>query len=180
MYDSNNAQLLEAKATAEEAKSKPQMPNMGGMGGMGGQMGNFLTNMMMQNPEIMKDPEVLQLLQNPTFQQKLQMYQQSGNIMAMFQDPDVQKIMGKLQGKQDNNDNNTEDVNMNKDFTKPTEEKQQTQSTTKTENKQTNESVNPTVKSQKDEATKLFKAKKFEEAITAYEKCLELDPNDYI
>lgn len=180
MYDNNNAQLLEGKTTAEQAKNeKPQfnMPNMGGMGGQGGQMGNFLTNMMMQNPEVMSDPEVMQLLQNPAFQQKLAMYQQSGNIMAMFQDPDVQKIMGKLQGnKQGGNDVNPEEVNVNKDFTKPTEN---VKTETKTETKPTTE-VNPTIKTQKDEATKLFKAKKFEEAIVSYQKCLELDPNDYI
>lgn len=47
------------------------MPGMGGMGGMGGGMGDLFTQLLMNNPELMQDPEVLQAINDPSLKQKM-------------------------------------------------------------------------------------------------------------
>merc|ERR1712093_347012 len=96
------------------------MPNMGGGGQGGGNMQNLFMQLMMQNPDLFNDPEIMGLMNDPAFSQKLQQYQNSGNVMAMFQDPQIQKIMQKIQSKSgnkqpDNKDNDMNDTNENKE-----------------------------------------------------------------
>jgi len=48
------------------------------------------------------------------------------------------------------------------------------------QNTQQKSSSKSDVELKKEKATKLFKEKKFEDAIKAYEECIEIDPKDYI
>lgn len=46
---------------------------MGGMGGMGGGMSGILQNLLMNNPDLLQDPEVQQLMQDPALLNKMKM-----------------------------------------------------------------------------------------------------------
>jgi len=173
----------------------------------GGLNNNFFTQMLMNNPQLFQDPEVLQIIQDPNFNKKIQQYQQSGNIMAMFQDPQISKLMQKIQqsggfggmgGQNDNLNDNNNNFNEKNDKEEhhqhhdhqhhdhqhhdhqhhdhqPQQHHQPQQ-----QNTQQKSSSKSDVELKKEKATKLFKEKKFEDAIKAYEECIEIDPKDYI
>eukprot|EP00490_Sorites_sp_Unknown_P011898 CAMPEP_0114659720 /NCGR_PEP_ID=MMETSP0191-20121206/18398_1 /TAXON_ID=126664 /ORGANISM="Sorites sp." /LENGTH=70 /DNA_ID=CAMNT_0001885761 /DNA_START=45 /DNA_END=257 /DNA_ORIENTATION=+ len=55
-------------------------------------------NMMQKIQEIlMSDPEIRQLMSKPDVMQKFMAMQQSGNIQQYMNDPDIQKIISKIQ-----------------------------------------------------------------------------------
>jgi len=162
---------LQGKKEAQDKLSNPNLGGMGGMGGMGGNpMMNMFTQMMMQNPDLMSDPEVMNALNDPTLMQKLNYYQQTGNIQAMFSDPQITALMQKLQGKKkgkEETSNMKDDTEVpesttnnfsNNNFTAPKEEK-------KPEVRPTNSQSNNNVQKKKESANKLFKEKKYEAAI---------------
>jgi len=69
----NNEALVKGKQDVVEARNnrKPQ-GGMGGMGGMGGGgMSGLFQQMLMSNPGLLQDPEVLSLMQDPAFINKL-------------------------------------------------------------------------------------------------------------
>lgn len=182
--------MIDSKKQAEEEKGKNK-PNFGGMGG--GQFNNFFTQMLMNNPQLFQDPEVLQIIQDPAFNMKIQQYQQSGNIMAMFQDPQISKLMQKIQqsggfgGMGGNEGGVNEDNNNNFNQKENDNDNQQHTQHTHTQQQHTQQHTQPQqsssksdVELKKETATKLFKDKKFQEAISAYEECIQLDPKDYI
>lgn len=133
----------------------------------------------MSNPELLKDPEVMQAMQDPTLMQKLNYYQQTGNIQAMFADPQVTALMQKIQGKMKkeepntNKEDNMEDV---KETSEPVFEAPKEEQKRQEPKKEVNTSSE--VLKIKEEATKLFKQKKYTEAIEVYKKCQELDSKD--
>jgi len=58
------------------SQTQGQGQGMGGMGGMGGNtggMGGLFQQMLMSNPQLFQDPEVMGMLQNPALMQKLKM-----------------------------------------------------------------------------------------------------------
>jgi len=82
--DPSNEALLNGKNQAEVADQNPTpsmggMPGgMGGMGGMGGLgggggMGGLLQQLLMSNPELLQDPEVMAALNDQTLMGKLKM-----------------------------------------------------------------------------------------------------------
>jgi len=69
----NNESLVKGKQDVIEARNnrKPQ-GGMGGMGGMGGGgMSGIFQQLLMSNPGLLQDPEVLGLMQDPAFINKL-------------------------------------------------------------------------------------------------------------
>lgn len=77
MIDPENDGLLTGKKQSQDAidgMGGGMGGNMGGNmgGGMGGGMGNLLQQMLMSNPDLMNDPEVMQAMQDPTLMQKMQ------------------------------------------------------------------------------------------------------------
>lgn len=102
MIDPANEGLLNGKNAAEEATNNTSN-NSGGMGGMGGLgsggMGGMLQQMLMSNPELLQDPEVMGALNDTTLMNKLKMYEQTGNMQAMFSDPQVSNLIQKFQNK---------------------------------------------------------------------------------
>jgi len=79
--DPSNEALLNGKNQAEQAGQNPTpsmggMPGgMGGMGGLGGGggMGGLLQQLLMSNPELLQDPEVMAALNDQTLMGKLKM-----------------------------------------------------------------------------------------------------------
>jgi len=101
MVDPSNEALLNGKNSAEEAMNNTSVDNGGGMGGLGGMgsMGGLLQQMLMSNPELLQDPEVMAALNDTTLMNKLKEYEKSGNIQAMFSDPQVSSLIQKFQNK---------------------------------------------------------------------------------
>jgi len=170
--DPSNEALLNGKNQAEQADQNPTpsmggMPGgMGGMGGLGGGggMGGLLQQLLMSNPELLQDPEVMAALNDQTLMGKLKMYEQTGNIQAMFSDPQVSSLMQKFQNKVKKPEGFEEKAN---DFVsghghdpnsinKPKEEP-------KKEEPKKEEPKKELLKL-KEKATNLFKSKKFNEA----------------
>lgn len=172
LIDPANEGLLNSKNAAEEALHNPTPgPQGGGMGGLGGMgsMGGLLQQMLMSNPELLQDPEVMGALNDQTLMNKLKMYEQSGNIQAMFSDPQVSSLIQKFQNKVKKPEGFDEKANEfvsghghdPSTFDKPREVPKQTE-TKKEEPKK--EEPNVEIKKLKDKATNLFKQKKFSEA----------------
>lgn len=66
------------QALAEAKRQTGGGGGMGGMGGMGGGMGGgamsgLFQQMLMSNPGLLQDPEVVQMMQDPTMMQKIKM-----------------------------------------------------------------------------------------------------------
>jgi len=73
MIDPVNEALMNGKNQAEQAEQNPT-PSMGGMGGLGGGgMGGMLQQLLMSNPELLQDPEVMAALNDQTLMGKLKM-----------------------------------------------------------------------------------------------------------
>lgn len=151
------------------------------MGGMGGGMSGLFTQLLMNNPGLLQDPEVMGLMQDQAFINKLKYYEQTGNIQAMFSDPQITKLMSKLQGgmgakgpsdsdmKDDeiketfNEDLPRDDFKFDNDQ-KDTQEqesrkKEEPKVEQKVEPKVESKKVNPDVNKKKDQATNEFKKK---------------------
>lgn len=184
MIDPANEGLLNGKNAAEEATNNTSVNNggMGGMGGMGGLgsggMGGMLQQMLMSNPELLQDPEVMGALNDTTLMNKLKMYEQSGNMQAMFSDPQVSNLIQKFQNKVKKPEGFDEKAS---EFTSghghDPSTFDQPREVPKVEKK---EDPKKEVLKLKEKATNLFKQKKFSEAKDAYQECDLLDPKDKI
>lgn len=174
MVDPSNEALLNGKNSAEEAMNNPSGGSGGGMGGMGGlgsmgSMGGLLQQMLMSNPELLQDPEVMAALNDTTLMNKLKDYEKSGNIQAMFSDPQVSSLIQKFQNKVKKPEGFDEKVDQfgsehghdPSTLNKPREEQKKDFQEKKEEPKKDEKKE---VMKLKEKATTLFKSKKFSEA----------------
>lgn len=162
---------MNGKNSAEEAMNNPSSSSGGGLGGLGGMgsMGGLLQQMLMSNPELLQDPEVMGALNDQTLMNKLKMYEQTGNIQAMFSDPQVSNLIQKFQNKVKKPEGFDEKANEfvsghghdPSTFNKPREEPKKEEP--KREEPKKDEPSKEVMKL-KEKATSLFKQKKFSEA----------------
>lgn len=149
-------------------------------GGPGG--GLFGPQMMAQ---LALDPRVRPLLSDPDVMAKIKMIQQNPNMLpAMIQDPKMMQLLGVMMGSE--GDDNKIPASTPKAAPKPTSEKAEpapmevedwshlspAEQATK---KQQHEAVEKKV-----EANVLYTAKKFDEALAAYDEAIALDPTNMV
>lgn len=165
-----------------------------GMGGGGAAGGLFSPQMMAQ---MMTDPRMRPLLQDPSVMSKIQMIQKNPNLLStMLQDPQIMQLLSMMMGQEggmggDGDDDDAEEEKQaapaasrkpaapaaapkKEEESKPPEEDL---SALPPEEREKKEKLRDAVK-RKEEGNAFYKSKKFKEALEKYDEAIALDPTN--
>jgi len=197
----DDAGLKSGLAAVQKEKDGPQYG--GGGGSPGGGAGLFSPQMVAQ---MMMDPRMRPLLQDPAIMSKINMVQQNPNLLpTMLQDPQMMRLLSLMMGQEDNDgdDDGRGDGKRNDDEDsgdspmpqatrsppsnnkgpepkkkkEPEPEPEEDWSTLPPAEREKKEKQRDAVK-RKEEGNELYKSKKFKEALDKYDEAIALDPTN--
>lgn len=147
-------------------------------GGMGGSGGLFNPQML---AKLASHPKFGPKLADPAFQQKLAMMQ-SGN-MAMLQDPEMmellQALLGEMGGMPGMDPNAGQPFAPDTSYTPPPQPPKEPEPVL-TEEEKAAKDIKDKAIAAKDRGNALYKEKKFDEALAAYDEALTIDPENLL
>ena len=167
-----DAGLKSGLDAATKEKDGPPMGMGGGGGGAGG--GLFSPTMMAQ---MAMDPRMKPYLDDPAVMTKIQMVQQNPSTMTtMLSDPKMMEMLGLLMGQSQDESSSSAPAPMKKkeepEVPMEVEEDLSNLSPEELKKKETEKEA----RLKKEEGNGLYKAKKFEEALAAYDEAIAIDP----
>jgi stress-induced-phosphoprotein 1 len=176
------------KKGMEDATRERDAP-LGGMGGAGGAgVGLFSPGMMAQ---MAMDPRMKPYLNDPEVMAKIQMVQKNPNLLpTIFQDPKMMELLGLMMPGGDDEDAESTSTSSTPKTASPTStpsqpkkaepepmEVEEDLSNLTPEERQKKETLKKAL-AKKEEGNALYKTKKFEEALAAYDAAIEIDPTN--
>jgi stress-induced-phosphoprotein 1 len=175
------------KKGLEDVKREKEDPFAGGGGGAGAGGGLFGPQMMAQ---MALDPRLRPFLDDKELMAKIKTVQQNPNMLPMIlQDPKMMQLLSIMTGADLSNDSD-DDVNKSVPSPSPEKKKEETKkpepmeveteedwSSLSEEERKVKEQQKAAVK-KKEEGNEHYKNKRFEEAISAYDAAIELDPTN--
>ncbi|KAL3910667.1 MAG: hypothetical protein SGILL_007603 [Bacillariaceae sp.] len=171
------------KKGMEDVTREKDMPPGSGMGAGGGAPGGLFGPEMMA--QLAMDPRMRPYLSDPNVMAKIKMVQQNPQLMpTILNDPKVMEMLGLLMGQDGDNDDNKpsapspapaaskkeekapEPKEVEEDWSKLSPEEREKKETEKK------------ARLKKEEGNQLYKAKKFDEALAAYDEAIAIDPSN--
>jgi stress-induced-phosphoprotein 1 len=175
------------KGLEDVTREKDQPPFMGGGAGAGagGPLGGLFGPQMMTQMAL--DPKMKPYLQDPDIMAKIKMVQQNPNMLqTILTDPKMMEMLGVMMGRGEGDDDDDDNepasapapAKKAKEEGKPepmeVEEDWSNLSPEEREKKETEKKA----RLKKEEGNNLYKAKKFEEALAAYDEAIAIDPTN--